>query len=175
MITAPEAARAMPELSVLSAMAHGQSELGPAVAMAALGALVGLDQERSTLYGDVVLSCLSQAAKRTVEEMMASGGYQIQNEFIRKNVEKGRAEGLAEGEAKGEAKGKAEGKAEGIAEGKAEGIAKGVLTVLETRGISIPEDVRQRVLASADLAALEHWLRRAVIVASAREIFDETR
>jgi hypothetical protein len=32
--------------------------------------------------------------------------------------------------------------------------------------------VRERVLASTDLAALDHWLRRAAVVGSAREIFD---
>jgi hypothetical protein len=159
-ITEPEAARSMPELAVLSAMAHGQSEAGPAVAQAALAGAAGLDEERATLYGDVVLSCLSEAAKRALEETMASGGYEIQNEFIRKNVEKGRAEGEAKGRAEGEAK------------GKAEGLAKGVLAVLEARRLTIPDEVRQRVQASADLPELEHWLRRAAVVGSAREIFD---
>ena len=159
-ITEPEAARSMPEAAVLSVLAHGHSEAGPAVALAALAAMVGLDEERATLYGDVVLSCLSEAAKRAVEEMMASGGYQIQNEFILKNVEKGRAEGKAEGMVKGKA------------EGKAEARAADVLMVLEARGLSIPDEVRKRVLASSDLTELERWLRRAAVVGSTREIFD---
>jgi hypothetical protein len=144
-MTDTDAARLTPELAVLSAMAHGQSEVGADVAMAALGALVGLDQERATLYQDVVLSCLSEAAKRALEEMMASGGYQIQNEFIRKNIAKGKAEGKAED----------------------------VLAVLEARGLSISDEVRERVRQSTDLPELDRWLRRAAVVSSAREIFDE--
>jgi hypothetical protein len=35
--------------------------------------------------------------------------------------------------------------------------------------------VRQRVAASGDLAELERWLRRAAVVGSASEIFDEAR
>jgi hypothetical protein len=47
-----------------------------------------------------------------------------------------------------------------------------VLIVLDARGLAIPDEVRQRVEASSDLAELEHWLRRAAVVGSAREIFD---
>jgi hypothetical protein len=143
-ITEPDKARAMPELAVLSALAHGRSEAGLRVGMAALMATVGLDEEQAMLYEDVVLCCLSKAARRALEEMMASGNYEIQSEFLRKYV------------AQGEAKGKAE----------------GVLEVLEARGLVIPNDVRERIVNSTDLAALGRWIRRAAVVSSAREIFD---
>ena len=117
--------------------------MGAQVALAALAATVGLDEERATLYEDVVLSCLSNATRRQLEEMMASSGYEIQDALIRKNVERGRAEGTA----------------------------KAVLAVLEARGLAIPEEVRQQVTASADVAELERWLRRAAVVSSARDIF----
>jgi Uma2 family endonuclease len=60
------------------------------------------------------------------------------------------------------------------AEGAVQAKAAAVLTVLEARGLSIPEEVRERVLVSSDPAELEGWLRRAVIVGSAREIFDQS-
>jgi hypothetical protein len=118
--------------------------VGLPIATAVLAATVGLEQERAMLYWDVVLSCLNQAARRALEEMMESGNYEIQSEFLRKYVAKGKANGKAEA----------------------------VLLVLETRGLAIPDEVRQRVLASSDLAELERWLSRAVVAGSASEIFE---
>jgi hypothetical protein len=161
-ITAAEQARSVPEVAVLSAMAHGRTKVGLKVALAALAGLAGLEEERALLYGNAVLSSLHKAAKRALEAMMASGDYQITDKFLLKYIAKGKREGRAEG--------KAEGKAEGRAEGKAEDV----LEVLEARGLAIPDDVRQRVAASTDLAELGRWLRRAVVVRSAGEIFDET-
>lgn len=81
---------------------------------------------------------------------MASGEYEIQTEFVRKNIEKGRTEGTVEAK------------------------AADVLTVLEARGRTVPDDVRRRVLGSRDLGELERWLRRAAVVDDARAIFDAT-
>ncbi|APR77248.1 Hypothetical protein A7982_02595 [Minicystis rosea] len=60
-------------------------------------------------------------------------------------------------------KGEAEGKAEGEAKGKAESI----LAVLAARGIPVSETIRQRILGCTDLATLDAWLPRAVVVATA--------
>jgi predicted transposase/invertase (TIGR01784 family) len=84
---------------------------------------------------------------------------------------KGKAEGEAKGKAEGKAEGEAKGKAEGEAKGKAEGEAKGVLVVLRARGLVVSPDVEDRVKRCTDLAQLDEWLRRAVVVASAEEIF----
>lgn len=149
-VTDVAAAREKPELAVLSAMAHGRSDVDVAVpvAVTALAAAAGLDQERATLYGDVVLSCLGEAARRALEAMMANGNYEYQSEFVRKNVAKGQAEGALKTQ------------------------AAAVLTVLEARGLAISDEVRQRVLASTDLDQLSHWLRRAAVVSSAVDIFE---
>jgi hypothetical protein len=56
-----EAAR-RPELAVLSAMAHGETEQGAAIAAAVLPAIQGLDDERARFYGDLVLNSLNEAA-----------------------------------------------------------------------------------------------------------------
>jgi len=42
-------------------MAHGRSEAGLSIAIAALAAAAGLDQEQQRLYVDVVLSSLNEA------------------------------------------------------------------------------------------------------------------
>ncbi|XYH95591.1 hypothetical protein ACMHYB_48625 [Sorangium sp. So ce1128] len=144
-VTDAEQARAAPEVVVLSAMAHGQEEAGEAIGVAFLAAAAGLDQERRELYADVVLSSLNAAARRTLEAMMKSG-YQFQSEFARSYVAKGRQEGSIEAK------------------------AQAVLTFLEARGLEVPADVRERVLASTDLAELDRWIRRAAVVSDAREL-----
>ncbi|AGP39738.1 hypothetical protein SCE1572_37730 [Sorangium cellulosum So0157-2] len=152
-VTDAEQAKAAPEVVVLSAMAHGQEEVGEAIGVAFLAAAAGLDEERRALYGDLVLSSLNEAARRTLEAMMKSG-YEFQSEFARsyvaKGVEKGREEGMREGTLKS--------------------TAQAVLVVLEARGLEVPADVRERVLVSTDVAELDRWLRRAAVVSDAREL-----
>jgi hypothetical protein len=146
-----EQARAAPELAVLSAMAHGAGPNGLEVALAALGAAVGLDEERSGFYTDLVMASLDEAARQALEDLMSTGSYEYQSEFARRYV------------AQGEAKGKAA--------GKAEGEAKGVLVVLRARGLVVSPEVEDRITRCTDIAQLDEWLRRAVVVTNAEEIF----
>ena len=64
-----------------------------------------------------------------------------------------------------------EGKAEGEMKGKAEGRAEGVLVVLRARGLVVSPDIEDWVTRCTDMAQLDEWLRRAVVVTSAEEIF----
>ena len=148
MIDTAEQARRSPELSVLSAMAHGRGEAGRAIGIAALTAAAGLAGESARLYADVVISCLSKAALQAVEEVMANGTYEYQSEFVQRLH------------------------AEGERLGAIHDRARSVLTVLEARGLQVSEAVRTRVLESRDLAELDIWLRRAVTVPSAAAVFD---
>ncbi|WP_437689035.1 VOC family protein [Sorangium sp. So ce176] len=109
----------------------------------ALMAATRLDQERQALYFDVVLSSLNEAARRSLEEKMKSG-YEFQSDFARSYVAKGRLEEAA----------------------------CAVLTVLEARGLAIPPEVRERVLASSDMAELDRWLRRAAVIAEVSALLD---
>ncbi|WP_437735542.1 hypothetical protein [Sorangium sp. So ce1335] len=152
-VTNAEQAKAAPEVAVLSAMAHGQGEAAEAIGAAFLAAAAGLDEERRTMYWDLVLSSLNAAARRTLEAMMKSG-YEFQSEFARsyvaKGVEKGRQAGILEAK------------------------AQDVLAVLEARGLEVPADVKERVLASTDLAELDRWIRRAAVISDARELLPTT-
>lgn len=58
----------------------------------------------------------------------------------------------------------------GRAQGKAEGKAEDVLAILAARGLPIPDVVRARVLGCSDLATLDAWIRRAVVVPTATEL-----
>ena len=54
-VTDPAEAARRPELAVLSAMAHGESEHGAAIAAAVLPAVGELADDRARFYGDLVL------------------------------------------------------------------------------------------------------------------------
>ncbi|MGH3373698.1 MAG: hypothetical protein ACRDP6_03055 [Actinoallomurus sp.] len=56
-------------------------------------------------------------------------------------------------------------------EGEARGEARAVLTVLSTRGIDVPEDVRVRISECSDIEQLESWVVRAVTADSVDDLF----
>jgi flagellar biosynthesis/type III secretory pathway protein FliH len=147
-------------------MAHGSDRDPDAalrVAIAAMGASVGLDRERSTLYLDLVVASLSAAARKALQEMDPAK-YEYQSEFARRYIALGKAEGRAEGEARGEAKGKIEGKAEGKAE---------LLQRLLTRRFGpLPAGVRDRLVA-ASAEQLDDWAERFVDAARLADVFVE--
>jgi hypothetical protein len=94
-------AQSDPELAVLSAMAHGKdadAEKSAQIALAARSAVRGLDHDRSKLYFDLVLTHLSEAARRALQAMDPRK-YEYQSDFARRYV--------AEGEARGEVRGRA--------------------------------------------------------------------
>lgn len=147
-VTDPAEAARRPELGVLSAMAHGDTEQGATIANAVLPAVQGLDDERARFYYDLVYNSLNDAARRALETMMK--GYQYQSDFAKKYV--------------------AQGHAQGHAEGRAEEAARAVLTALRVRGIAVPEATRERILAEKDPERLERWLERAILAASLAEV-----
>ncbi|TKC97972.1 hypothetical protein [Polyangium fumosum] len=116
-VTEEAAAHERPELAVLSAMAHGRTDVGLDVAIAAIAGSAGIaDPDRKAIYMDVVLYSLGEAARRAIEALMLKN-YRPQSDLGRKFFAEGHAEGLAEGHAEGLAAGHAEGHAEGLLEG----------------------------------------------------------
>jgi len=147
----PDEARREPELAVLSAIAHGHdsdSDNAARIAMSALVACLDLDDGRAMFYADVIRQALGEAARAALEALMQDPQHrEFKSDFARKYVALGRAEGEAKGE------------------------AKAILRVLERRGVSLTHEERERVLACTDLATLETWLDRAVVVTTAAEVF----
>ena len=150
-VTDPGEAARRPELGVLSAIAHGQTEQGATIAAAVLPAIQELDDDRVKLYYDLVYNSLNEAARRALEEIMK--GYEYQSDFAKKYVAQGRAEGRAEG--------------------RTEEAARNVLTVLRARGLAVPDDARERILAQTDPERLERWLVKAAVASSVAEVLDE--
>ena len=128
-------------------MAHGEGELGAAIAAAVMPAIQELDDERARFYGDLVLNSLNQAARRALEAMMK--GYEYQSDFVKKCVAQGRTEGEAAAR------------------------ARDVLTVLRVRGIAVPDAARERILAQKDPERLDRWLEKAAVAASVAEVIAE--
>lgn len=149
LVTDLDAARRVPELAVLSAMAHGARPDPKPVFHALLTALNSIDEDHGKLYTDIVLSVLPAAARVCLEEFMTTTSHQYQSDFARRYV--------------------SEGEARGKAEGKAEGRANAILTFLDARGIEVPDDVRAKIVDCADLDRLDQWIRQA---ATARGLED---
>ncbi|MGW3952736.1 hypothetical protein ACWEKM_17825 [Streptomyces sp. NPDC004752] len=67
--------------------------------------------------------------------------------------------------------GREEGRKEGRKEGRVQAWRETILSVLGRRGIPVPQAVRERVNACADLGQLEVWLRRALHATNATDLF----
>jgi hypothetical protein len=145
-VNSPELAHGVPELAVLSAMAHGRGDVDTAVqiALAVAGATEGLDPDRCALYSDLVMAALSEAARKALQ--MLPSGYEFQYEPYRRLQLQGQAS-------------------------RAESKAEAVLDVLDARGIAVADAQRERVLACTDLDTLRTWVRRAATVTGADELF----
>jgi hypothetical protein len=146
-VTDPAEAARRPELGLLSLMAHGETELGMAIAGALLPAIAVLDEEQARFYGDLLLTCVNEAARAVLETMMK--GYEYKSEFAKKYVALGRVEGEARGE------------------------ARALLAALRVRGIPVPDAARERILAEKDPERLERWVERAIVAASIAEVLDD--
>jgi len=86
------AARAAPELAVLSVMAHPELE----TAEAAEAGLAVLPGDKQKLYWDVIMSSLPALVRQAMEARMIKG-YEYQSDFASRYVAQGREEGRAEG------------------------------------------------------------------------------
>jgi hypothetical protein len=92
-----------------------------------------------------VRSALSGAAKDYLEAIMATSTpyYQYKTDWLR----------------------------DAQVKGKAEGKSNDIITVLETRGLPVNDETRERITSCTDLDQLTEWLRRAVRVEKTDELF----
>lgn len=52
-------------------------------------------------------------------------------------------------------------------------MATSLLDILDARGFTVTDDMRRRVQSSTDFDQLRLWIRRAAVIQSADELFDE--
>jgi len=150
-VTDLDDARRVPELVVLSAIAHGADPDRSKVLDALLSALTAVDPPLANLYCDLVLAALPEAAQHYLEGLVATGTYEYQSDFARRYFSQGKAAGEAKGKAAGE--------------------AKAVLAVLDARGIDVPARARARIAECSDIDQLDAWVRRAVTADSVHDLF----
>lgn len=68
-VTDPDKARAMPEMCVLSAMAHGRSEAGEAIMRAFLMVAPQIEESLRLVYADLALFSLDKAIQQKLESL----------------------------------------------------------------------------------------------------------
>jgi hypothetical protein len=84
-------ARENPELAVLSAMAHGRDaspERAAEIALIAQKATADLDADRKTIYFDLILDSLGEAARKALGNMKAEE-YEFKSDFALKYIRRG--------------------------------------------------------------------------------------
>ncbi len=142
-----ELARANPALAVFSAVCHGGDADVDVVFPALAEALRALGPKKAILYYDVVLAGLPQAPRARWEAYMSTAtDSEYHSELFREIDARGRALG------------------EALGEGRA------VLTVLDARGVPVPDAIREQILTCTDLTQLDTWLRRAVTATTADDV-----
>ncbi|QFG25166.1 hypothetical protein [Actinomadura sp. WMMB 499] len=148
--TTAQAAQA-PELAIVATLANVASHDRDAMEIthAALATLENAGHENADMYTDMVLAGLSKAARSILEELVTTGTaeYKFKSDFVLRNQ--------AIGEMRGEVRGE----------------AKSVLKILAARGVTVSDEVRERVLACEDEERLDVWLMRAGSVESADDLF----
>ena len=103
-IVDPSDAHRLPQLAVLSVLAHPELE----IAETALEAIAPLPTDQSKLYFDLILASVPEAIRQLLEARFMQG-YQYQSEFARKYYNQGHVEGLEAGRAEGREEGRCEG------------------------------------------------------------------
>jgi len=135
------AASHLPELAMLSVMAHPELE----IAQVAIQAISGLPTDRARLYLDVIMKALPAKARQIVEAQMIKG-YQYQSDFARKYYFHGHEEGREEG--------RREGRREGREEGCQEALRGAVITLARTKLGKLSHDDVAAIEAVSDLRVL---------------------
>jgi hypothetical protein len=153
LVTDPSMAADVPELAVLSVLAHPVL----AVAEAAIAAVARLPEDRARLYWDVVMAALPDQLRRILLEAHVKN-YEYQTDFARKFVAQGRQEGRQEGRR----------------EGRDDGLRAALLELARAKlgSLSDEDEIRIHQVAGASLTGLIVALGQALDAATARMIVD---
>jgi hypothetical protein len=134
-------ARDHPELSVLSALAHGGDPAHQDVLRATLDALEHIDVDQATFYADVIARTLPAAVENLMEEIMSVGTYEPKSPILRRLIDMGLVKGREEGHVEGE--------------------LEALYDVLEARAIQLSDEHYERIDSCTDSSQLRSWIRRA--------------
>ncbi|WP_232385166.1 hypothetical protein [Actinomadura violacea] len=133
-----------PEVAVLSVLVHQERK----VAEAFVRGLQLMPNEYAPQYYEYAYDMASRAARRTLEELMASSTWLVSSPFAREHFGRGKSEGRAEGE------------------------AEALLVMLDARGLQVPDSTREVIAGCTDTGMLEKWIRRAAVIDKVEDLFD---
>jgi predicted transposase YdaD len=159
------AASRLPELAVLSAMAHREIK----IAEAAIEAILPLKEDQARLYLDVILDALPAAKRRRLEARMLR--YEYKSDFARKYYGEGLEKGLQDGVEQGIKRGIKRGRREGRQEGHQAGLRGAVITLAQARLKPLSDELVSAINAVSDariLTELVSALGKARSVRAAR-------
>jgi hypothetical protein len=162
----PVSAQRLPELAVLSAMAHPELEM----ATAAIEAISQLPEDQNRLYLDVVMTLLPARIRQILEARMLQG-YKYQSEFALRYYNQGHEKGREEGRNEGREEGRNEGREEGRNEGREEGMRLAVLALAQSRLAAVTDEdhaVIETIRDERGLTELINALARASSSSEAR-------
>jgi len=135
-----------PELAVLAVIAHGRRAgskgLGR-VAFEASKALAQRGDKRATLLLELIFAFLGADALKQLESQMDLST----TPFAKRYFARGRQEGELAGQ------------------------ARALLSILQSRGLNLPDEVRDTIFECTDIAQLDKWLHRAATAKGLAEVF----
>lgn len=143
-------ARESPGMAVLSAICHGDHPDVDATFPALAEVLRLSDPDYAISYYDIVLAGLPAAARARWEAYMtATLGHEYRSELLRTLATQHEEIGEARGE------------------------ARALITLLDVRGVAVPTEIHDRILACTDLDQLDMWLRRAATATYIDDVFEK--
>jgi hypothetical protein len=144
-------AQAVPELAVLSAIAHGNGARQREVLEALRTGLEASPPDIVGKYYDYALSFLDDVARQILEQLMAMSTWKPKSDFAREYYN----EGLSAGEVKGTVKGERD----------------LLFVYLAKRGWELSAEQRERILSCEDPGLVKRWFERAMDAQAVDEIF----
>jgi hypothetical protein len=173
-ITEPAVAEQEVELSVLSAVAHGNGPNGLAVVQAALVALGRLDREHAAVYFQVIWNALREPMRQALEALVMerqTEGTATFPPFLQKLIDRGIREGRLDGIREGRLDGIREGRLDGIREGRLDGLREALLRLIARAGLTLTEDDHARIQACDDPTMLDQWVENVLGAKTTADVF----
>ncbi|MBO0869134.1 MAG: hypothetical protein J2P15_11255 [Micromonosporaceae bacterium] len=140
----PRLARDLPELAVISAILHHDRPGSEEIFRALATALMTVGTELGRQYYDLVFAELPEPRQLHLQEVVMTTLTPPYRSVYNRTIW---SAGVAEGE------------------------AKAILTVLESRGFTLTDEVRNRVTGCTDRNQLEAWLHRVGTITAIEELF----
>jgi Domain of unknown function (DUF4351) len=153
-ITDVEQARALPEMAVLSAAAHGRTPGAELIAQAAILACAALDAGHHALYADFVMACLSPQARHALEVLMPVPKFMPMSDIGKRFYAQGRKDGRK--------KGREEGRNQAL---------RGLLIRLLTRRFGSLSEAAMSRIQAAGPEQLEYWGERLLSASALDDVF----